>query len=133
MIARVFRPRVPVAQLASTYRFSTTISLANSQSRQPNSGMANITASGSPPLPPTLAIPAHEDDAEVRAKYRPFLLENEGEPSDWVSQLELDVALQMARRNLEETGSRLKVLVLYGSLRKRYGPLQRGRRCSLPD
>lgn len=93
--------------------------MANSQSRQPNTGMANITTSGSSPFPSTLAIPAHEDDAEVRAKYRPFLLENEGEPSDWVSQLELDVALQMARRNLEETGSRLKVLVLYGSLRKR--------------
>lgn len=133
MIALIFRARIPVAQLASSYRVATTISLASSQSRQLYSGMANSTASGSPPLPPTLAIPAHEDDAEVRAKYRPFLLENEGEPSDWVSQLELDVALQMARRNLEETGSRLKVLVLYGSLRKRYGPLQHVRRGSLEN
>lgn len=133
MIARVFGARLPVVKLASSYRFSTTRSLANSQSRQPNTGMANITTSGSSPFPSTLAIPAHEDDAEVRAKYRPFLLENEGEPSDWVSQLELDVALQMARRNLEETGSRLKVLVLYGSLRKRYDPLQRDRRVLLED
>lgn len=90
--------------------------------------MANLAANGSLPLPPTLAIPAHEDDAEVRAKYRPYLLENEGETSDWVSQLELDAAFQMARRNIQETGSRLKVLVLYGSLRKRYAPMQPGRR-----
>lgn len=68
----------------------------------------------------TLAIPAHEDDAAIRAKYRPFLLGDEIESTDWVSQLELDVAMNMARQNIESTGSRLKVLVLYGSLRKRF-------------
>ncbi|KAL2208360.1 arsenate resistance ArsH [Sarocladium strictum] len=67
----------------------------------------------------SLAIPAHEDDAAIRTKYRPFLLGDEIESTDWVSKLELDVAMDMARQNIESTGSRLKVLVLYGSLRKR--------------
>src|SRR5437870_7627157 len=31
----------------------------------------------------TLAIPAHEDDPEIRAKYRPFLLGDEIETPDW--------------------------------------------------
>jgi arsenic resistance protein ArsH len=68
---------------------------------------------------PTLAISAHEDDPEIRAKYRPFLLGDEIESSDWIAELELDAVMEMARQNIESTGSRLKVLVLYGSLRKR--------------
>ena len=39
--------------------------------------------------------------------------------SDWVSELELDTAMEMATRDLERTGERLKVMVLFGSLRRR--------------
>ena len=72
---------------------------------------------------PQLAISEGEDDPEIRAKYRPFLLDPEVETSDWISQLELDTAITMAEQNLAKTNSRLKILVLYGSLRKRYIPL----------
>lgn len=76
---------------------------------------APSTAAG---MSKTLAIPSHKDDEEIRTKYRPFLLANEVEDTDWVSELELDEALDMARENIESAGSRLKVPVLYGSLRK---------------
>ncbi len=66
-----------------------------------------------------LAISEAEDDPEIRTKYRPFLLESEVESSDWISKLELETAFKIAEKNLAETGSRLKILVLYGSLRKR--------------
>lgn len=68
----------------------------------------------------TLAISNAEDDLEIRTKYRPFLLDAEVEASDWIAQLKLDTAITMADENISKTGSRLKVLVLYGSLRKRY-------------
>ncbi|KFA63037.1 hypothetical protein S40285_06397 [Stachybotrys chlorohalonatus IBT 40285] len=68
-----------------------------------------------------LALPISEgqDDPTIRAKYRPFLLDSQGAAHDWVSELELDTVTAMALEDLEKTGSRLKVLVLYGSLRKR--------------
>ena len=68
---------------------------------------------------PQLAISEAEDDAEIRAKYRPFLLDPEVESTDWVSQLELGTAISMAEADFRKTNARLKVLVLYGSLRKR--------------
>jgi len=69
---------------------------------------------------PHLALSASEDDAEIRSKYRPFLLDPDVEATDWISQLELDTVSSIAEKDIEKTGSRLKVLVLYGSLRKRY-------------
>ena len=69
---------------------------------------------------PHLAISEANDDPEIRTKYRPFLLDPEVEAADWISQLELETAITMAEENLAKTQSRLKVLVLYGSLRKRY-------------
>ena len=73
---------------------------------------------------PELAISVAEDDLEIRSKYRPFLLDPEVEASDWISQLELDTAISVSQADIEKTGSRLKVLVLYGSLRKRYFALR---------
>lgn len=67
----------------------------------------------------SLAIEAEEDDPDVRRMYRPFLLSDEVQQTDWVSQLELATATKMAYEDLQKTGSRLRVLVLYGSLRKR--------------
>ncbi|KAK7955088.1 hypothetical protein PG988_015782 [Apiospora saccharicola] len=68
---------------------------------------------------PCISISAEKDDAEIRTKYRPFLQHPEPGVADWIADLELDTATAMAREDLEKTGSRLKVLVLYGSLRKR--------------
>lgn len=67
----------------------------------------------------SLAPSVSEDDAAIRTKYRPFLLSEEVMLTDWVSKLELATATEMAYGDLVKTGSRLKVLVLYGSLRKR--------------
>lgn len=67
----------------------------------------------------SLAIRSDEDDPEIREKYRPFLLADEIQTTDWVSELELATATKMAYEDLQRTGSRLRVLVLYGSLRKR--------------
>ncbi|GAB7342278.1 hypothetical protein MBLNU457_g0515t1 [Dothideomycetes sp. NU457] len=67
----------------------------------------------------SLAISEADDDPEIRRTYRPFLLAREVEESDWVSKLELSTAMKMAEEDLAQTGSRLKVLVLYGSLRER--------------
>jgi arsenical resistance protein ArsH len=72
---------------------------------------------------PQLAISEANDDPEIRAKYRPFLLDAKVEAIDWISQLELETAIAMAEENLAKTKSRLKILVLYGSLRKRYKSL----------
>lgn len=83
--------------------------------------MAHISLEQQATPRPTLAIPACEDDAQIRLRYRPFLLGSEIENTDWISELELDEAMNIARQNIESTGSRLKVLVLYGSLRKRCG------------
>jgi arsenical resistance protein ArsH len=68
----------------------------------------------------TLAIPQHEDDSEVRSKYRPFVLRPKVTNTDWVAKLELSTVLKMAEADLARTGGdRLKVLVLVGSLRAR--------------
>lgn len=68
----------------------------------------------------TLAITEEEDDAEIRAKYRPFITTPEVTSSDWISKAELSTALKMSEADLKKTGGdRLKVLVLYGSLRER--------------
>ena len=66
-----------------------------------------------------LAIEPQEDDPVVRRLYRPFLLSDDVQHTDWVSKLELATATKMADENLHKTGSRLNVLVLYGSLRRR--------------
>jgi arsenic resistance protein ArsH len=69
---------------------------------------------------PHLPISETEDDPETRAKYRPFILDPELEATDWISQLELETAISMVERDLAKTKKRIKVLVLYGSLRKRF-------------
>ena len=64
----------------------------------------------------TFAIPPHEDDDNIRAKYRPFVQRDVA--SDWVAELQLSTVLKMVEADMK-TGDRLKVLVLYGSLRSR--------------
>ncbi|KAA8649371.1 hypothetical protein EYZ11_005634 [Aspergillus tanneri] len=50
-------------------------------------------------------------------KYRPFIL-NADTADDWVNGLELTSVLDIAENNLRNTSERLKILVLYGSLRR---------------
>ncbi|MCJ1252992.1 hypothetical protein MMC24_000799 [Lignoscripta atroalba] len=67
----------------------------------------------------TLAISDGEESPSIRQAYRPFLLDKSTTASDWISQLELSTVEDMVKSTLTETNQRLKVLVLYGSLRKR--------------
>jgi len=68
----------------------------------------------------SLAIPECDDDLEVRHRYRPFLLPDEIADSDWIANLEMATAMKMAYEEMHRAnGGRLRVLVLYGSLRER--------------
>lgn len=94
-----------------------------------NGDLNNVLAMRPVTLPPveaayaykSLAISASEDDAEIRSKYRPFLLSEEVQQNDWISQLELSEVVRLAEaeyRNPSGLG-RLRVVVMYGSLRNR--------------
>jgi arsenic resistance protein ArsH len=68
----------------------------------------------------SLAIQGFDDDPEIRRQYRPFLLPEEIAASDWIANLEMSTAVKMAYEEMHRVnGGRLKVLVLYGSLRER--------------
>lgn len=92
-------------------------------------GDLNNTAAARPSavIPPdlinskqTLAIQVSEDDAPVRKAYRPFLLDDEITKNDWISNLELSTVMKMVEEELKgNNGDRLKVLVLFGSMRRR--------------
>jgi arsenic resistance protein ArsH len=97
-----FRPALPSRIL--TLRHHLTHSIAKPMS-------TNMHA------PRQLELVPSEDDPEIRQKYRPFILDNATD--DWVNSLELETVSDMAEQNLRSTGKRLRVLVLYGSLRRR--------------
>ena len=67
----------------------------------------------------SLALKEDEDDKTIRKKYRPFIPEPHVTLRDWISELELSTVIKLAEENIRESGERLKVLVLYGSLRER--------------
>ena len=67
----------------------------------------------------TLAISEKSEGPGIRQRYRPFLLDNNIQSTDWISRLELATVSKMADEDMQRTGERLRVLVLYGSLRKR--------------
>ncbi|KAI3340736.1 flavoprotein-like protein [Ustulina deusta] len=93
--------------------------MSSNSSPKPSSLEIGNGTGGASQRRPNLAISEDEDNPEIRAKYRPFLLDTQTIASDWISELELDTVTTIAQQDLERTGSRLKVLVLYGSLRKR--------------
>jgi arsenic resistance protein ArsH len=71
----------------------------------------------------SLAILESEDDHEIRQQYRPFMLPEEIANSDWVANLELSTVMKLAYEEMHRiNGGRLRVLVLYGSLRQRCVP-----------
>lgn len=68
----------------------------------------------------SLAITAEDDDPEVRKQYRPFLLSDAYAADDWIASLELGTVMKMVESEiLEKKQDRLRILVLYGSLRSR--------------
>jgi hypothetical protein len=69
---------------------------------------------------PTLVFAMSPEDADMNDKYRPFLLDVKTMKTDWISQLELDTVISMVRDDLSRTGKRVRILILYGSLTKRY-------------
>ncbi|KAF4438640.1 arsenic resistance [Fusarium acutatum] len=68
----------------------------------------------------SLAIDPSDDVSEIREKYRPFILEHKQIKDDWVAELELSTAIKMVQSEILDKGlDRLRILVLYGSLRSR--------------
>lgn len=66
------------------------------------------------------AISACQDETSVRKTYRPFLSDDAHSGQDWIARLELSTALKMVDLQIiKPNRDRLKVLVLYGSMRKR--------------
>lgn len=71
----------------------------------------------------SFAIPPSDDDPAVRERYRPFLLDEAISDSDWVAKLELATAAKLVETELlAQQKDRLRILVLYGSLRTRFDP-----------
>lgn len=68
----------------------------------------------------SLAISDKDDDPEIRSTYRPFLLDKKTNVGDWVEDVELATVTKIAAEDIARTGERLKVLVLFGSLRQRF-------------
>lgn len=90
--------------------------------KQPGLGAPRSTYGLESYVSQDIAISEGEDEPDVRARYRPFILDPQISGSDWVAKLELETASAMAWQNYELTGQRLRILVLYGSLRDRYVP-----------
>lgn len=90
-----------------------------SSAQPPPSPECRIGDAATPWNAATLPISEDQDDPVIRARYRPFLRHYPDGPQDWIDGLELDRVTRIAQTDLEKTGSRIKVLVLYGSLRKR--------------
>ncbi|KAM0351679.1 hypothetical protein ACHAPU_002689 [Fusarium lateritium] len=68
----------------------------------------------------SFAISAENDDLDVRKRYRPFLLDETHEAVDWVAELELSTTLKLVESKIINLGQdRLRILVLYGSMRSR--------------
>ena len=67
----------------------------------------------------SLAIPPEADDLDIRRKYRPFILDTPVSKSDWISRLELSTVAKMAQQDFQQSHERLRILVLFGSLRRR--------------
>lgn len=85
------------------------------QDHAPTEGAVKTTAGGGPKPGASLAIQPHQDDPEVRRKYRPYLLGEGHAANDWISELELNTVMEMVVGQ-----ERPRILVLYGSVRRRY-------------
>lgn len=103
------RKHIPIPSIYSHPFYRNMTSLTT-----PDTPGASFTASSIPsPVLPVQIDPF--DDPDNAGLYRPYLLPEGIQKSDWVSQLELDSVASLAAT----TTPRLKFLVLYGSLRER--------------
>ena len=68
----------------------------------------------------SLAIAESDDDPKIRKMFRPFLLDKNSNLVDWIEHLELATVIKFAMEDIQRTNERLKVLVLFGSLRQRF-------------
>ena len=92
-----------------------------------NSDLFNTPVIHAVKLPPrdssfacaSLTIPPENDDPNIRSKHRPLLNTESIQATDWVSRLELATVSKMTYNDINTTGFTLKVLILFGSLRKR--------------
>jgi hypothetical protein len=122
--ARYFSQRYQSTNAMAPYLTNGTVPVVQGTSTGDLNNVSAMRAIAKPIRDPdyayrTLAIPAKSEDSDFRQRYRPFLLDETVQSTDWVSQLELATATQMAEEDLQRTGQRLRVLVIYGSLRKR--------------
>lgn len=116
--------RVPSSLPACTFQrsaaMSTSVRINGDLNNTEVLRQTNVILSDPAYLHRSLAITKEEDDVAIRSKYRPFLLDPAVTGSDWISSLELSTALKLVDADLAETnGDRIRVLVLYGSLRNR--------------
>lgn len=118
------RTQMPSANISNSKAFNPDL-YNDHLLRQPNASDTAFLTPDSAYDNFTLAIPESEDDPSIRAKYRPFLLPSTVETSDWISKLELSTALKLSAEAIRQPSgegqpqNRLRVLVLYGSLRGR--------------
>ena len=102
-VPSTLRPAISQSLLRPKYskRMSSTVSQTVATTHQPDVSYRS------------LALTPSEDNPDIRQKYRPFILDNNA-TEDWVNNLDLTTAADMAEQNLRATNERLKVLVLYG-------------------
>ena len=118
MSSTVFSPASPrnSPQVATTRLASSNGDLNNVSAVRPVAEIAVDAAF----VRQSLAIQESDDEPEIRRQYRPFLLRKKIVDSDWIAHLEISTAMRMAYEEMHRlNGTRLKVLVLYGSLRER--------------
>ena len=116
-LKRKITPIIASAASRSPYRYTTMAHPVVAQPGPTSPNFVNGHESTSYPKSASLAIQQSDDDPEIRQKYRPFILDDTAE--DWVSQLELTTTINLSAQELRKPNNRLKVLVLYGSLRRR--------------
>ncbi|KAF5020172.1 hypothetical protein F66182_7812 [Fusarium sp. NRRL 66182] len=100
------------------------LSLAMNEHGDINNSHAGRTAIELAPDPThsyqSLDIAAAEDEDQIREKYRPFLFDGRLLTDDWISGLELSTTIKMVQSEiLDKKLDRLRILILYGSLRSR--------------
>lgn len=116
-------PAISSPQFRFTFQQQRNFNMMNGHGDLNNShaGRTTVEFAADPTLRnKSLAITHNQDDASVRDQYRPFLFDGNMLSDDWIAELELSTALKMVQSEILDKGlDRLRILVLYGSLRSR--------------
>ncbi|GAA5898369.1 hypothetical protein JCM5296_001353 [Sporobolomyces johnsonii] len=108
----------PLLRPLSTLPKTTPFTYARIRAMSSSTSPAAASSSAEPLASTSAASLAALPQETVDARYRPFLdvkKPESGDEADWVDQLELDTVTEMAAR----FPRKLKILILYGSLRER--------------